>query len=101
IFDSPPLLAATDASILSTLVDGTVVVVSAGRTRAEELEQGVELLDRVGGSVVGVLVNNFDPHRAYGIAYRRGRQRYYGYGRHYQPAASAEAGQPETPRRQA
>jgi tyrosine-protein kinase Etk/Wzc len=100
IFDSPPLLAATDASILSTLVDGTVVVVSAGRTRAEELDQGVEILDRVGGSVVGVLINNFDPHRAYGIGYRRGRQQYYGYGRHYQPAASGEAGQPKAPQRQ-
>jgi tyrosine-protein kinase Etk/Wzc len=93
LFDSPPLLAATDASILSTLVEGTLVVVSAGRTRAEELDQGVELLERVGGKVLGVIMNNFDPHRAYGIAYRRGRQQYYGYGRHYQPGVTAEGGQ--------
>ncbi|MGB2958855.1 MAG: polysaccharide biosynthesis tyrosine autokinase [Bacteroidota bacterium] len=101
LFDSPPLLAATDASILSTLVEGTLVVVSAGRTRAEELDQGVELLERVGGKVMGVLINNFDPHRAYGIGYRRGRQRYYGYGRHYEQTASAEAGQKKSPQRQA
>jgi hypothetical protein len=25
-------------------------------------------------------VNNFDPHRAYGITYRRVRHRYYSYG---------------------
>ncbi len=99
LFDSAPLLAATDASILSTLVEGTLVVVSAGRTRAEELEQGVELIQRVGGRVLGVLINNFDPHRAYGIAYRRGRQRYYGYGRHYQQTVTAEASQKKSPQR--
>jgi capsular exopolysaccharide synthesis family protein len=80
LYDSPPLLAATDPSVISTLVDGTVVVVSAGRTRVEELEQGIEHLERVGANIVGVLVNNFDPHRAYGITYRRVRHRYYSYG---------------------
>ena len=48
--------------------------------RAEELEQGIEHLERVGASVLGVVVNNFDPHRAYGITYRRLRHRYYSYG---------------------
>jgi tyrosine-protein kinase Etk/Wzc len=100
LFDSPPLLAATDASILSTLVEGTLIVVSAGRTRAEELNQGVEILERVGGAILGVILNNFDPHRAYGIAYRRGRQRYYGYGRHYQQGVKAEDGQAKQGQRQ-
>jgi len=88
LYDSPPLLAATDPSVISTLVEGTLVVVSAGRTRVEELEQGIEHLERVGANVLGVLVNNFDPHRAYGITYRRVRNRYYSYGSYQRQRAT-------------
>jgi capsular exopolysaccharide synthesis family protein len=57
IVDSPPLQAVTDAAILSSLVDGTVLVVDAGRTRSGAVRNGRETLAKVGARVLGVTLN--------------------------------------------
>lgn len=57
IIDSPPLQAVTDAAILSSLVDGTVLVVDAGRTRRGAVQNGHEALTKVGGRTLGVTLN--------------------------------------------
>lgn len=57
IVDSPPLQAVTDAAILSSLVDGTVLVVDAGRTRSGAVRSGREALAKVGARVLGVTLN--------------------------------------------
>jgi protein-tyrosine kinase len=57
IIDSPPLQAVTDAAILSSLVDGTVLVVDAGRTRSGAVRNGRETLAKVGARVLGVTLN--------------------------------------------
>ena len=80
LFDTSPVMAVTDPSVISTMTDGVVMVVSSGSTRMEDLEQAVELLEGVGGKVVGVVLNNFDPHRAYGVPFRRGTRGKYGTG---------------------
>jgi capsular exopolysaccharide synthesis family protein len=76
LIDSSPVLSVTDASIVSTYVDGTLFVVSARRTRLEELQQATETVEAVGGKILGVIVNNFDVHLAYGISSRRARGGY-------------------------
>jgi capsular exopolysaccharide synthesis family protein len=57
IIDSPPLQAVTDAAILSSLVDGTVLVVDAGRTRSGAVRNGREALAKVGARVLGATLN--------------------------------------------
>ena len=57
VVDSPPLQAVTDAAILSALVDGTVLVVDAGRTRTGAARNGREALAKVGARVLGVTLN--------------------------------------------
>ena len=57
IVDSPPLQAVTDAAILSALVEGTVLVVDAGRTRRGAVQNGHEALVKVGGRILGVTLN--------------------------------------------
>jgi capsular exopolysaccharide synthesis family protein len=57
IIDSPPLQAVTDAAILSSLVDGTVLVVDAGHTRRGAVRNGREALAKVGARVLGVTLN--------------------------------------------
>ena len=79
LFDSSPMLAVTDPAVTSTVVDGTIIVVSASKTRMNELEQSKEILESVGGRLLGVVLNNFDLRRAYGIAYRSAGQSTYGY----------------------
>lgn len=57
IVDSPPLQAVTDAAILSSLVDGTVLVVFAGHSRSGAVRNGRETLAKVGARVLGVTLN--------------------------------------------
>lgn len=73
VFDSPPVLLTTDAAILSTQSDATVVVTSAGRTSSDALKQAIEELSNVGAPVVGTVLNRFDPTYMYGY------QDTYGY----------------------
>ena len=81
VFDSSPVLAVTDPSVVATMVDEIVVVVSSGKTRMRDLEHAIEQLAGVGGKIGGVIVNNFDPRKAYGFVYGRQRKAYYyGYG---------------------
>ena len=83
LFDSPPLLAVTDSAILSRIVDGVLIVVSAGRTGFTSLERVAEILQGVGRSPTGVVLNNFDMRRAYGGYYGRYRRDHYSYGYGY------------------
>jgi capsular exopolysaccharide synthesis family protein len=79
MFDSPPLLAVTDAAVLSTSVDGAILVASAGATRAAAISRASEFLHGVGGKTLGVLLNNFDIKKAYGGYYSSYSYDYYGY----------------------
>ncbi len=83
IFDSAPVLAVTDASILSTQVEGTLLIILAGTTVMDELEHSIEQLERVNAHVLGVAMNNFDIKRAYGSYYGQYKSRYYGYYGYY------------------
>lgn len=61
ILDSPPLLAVTDAQILTTLSDGTVVVVQHGVTKKDEISQAKDLLEKVKGNILGVVLSQIPP----------------------------------------
>ncbi len=79
IFDTPPVLVATDAALLSTQCDATIVVTQAGATRTYELEQTLGSLTGVGATVIGTLLNRFDASMTYGYnyKYRYHAQNYY------------------------
>jgi capsular exopolysaccharide synthesis family protein len=79
LFDSAPVLAVTDAAAFAREVDGTVLVVSSGDTAGPEIERAMEALNTVGAKVLGVVLNNFDPTRAYGGNYGPYRRSRYGY----------------------
>ena len=60
IFDHPPLLTVTDAQIMATKVDGTIVVVPQGEVKKAELDQAAELLEKVNANVLGSVLNKVD-----------------------------------------
>jgi succinoglycan biosynthesis transport protein ExoP len=60
VLDTPPVLAAADAAVLSSLVDATILVVRAGRTRETEAQATVEQLLAVNARVVGAVLNDQD-----------------------------------------
>jgi capsular exopolysaccharide synthesis family protein len=75
LFDSPPVMAVTDASILAKQVDGVLLVVDSGQTRRGMAEQAYRTLQQVGASVLGVILNK--------IALTRGGYYYYYYSGYY------------------
>ncbi|RSD27256.1 CpsD/CapB family tyrosine-protein kinase [Mesobacillus subterraneus] len=58
IFDTPPVMAVTDSQILSNKCDGTILVVSCGKTLTEEAIKAKELLVSAKANVLGVVLNN-------------------------------------------
>jgi polysaccharide biosynthesis transport protein len=60
IIDSPPVVPVTDATVLSTLVDGVILVVRSSKTTKELIRRALRSLRDVGGRVVGVVLNGAD-----------------------------------------
>ena len=73
VIDSPPVLSATDAVLLSTQADATIVVAAAGTTKEGDLSHSLARLDDVGAKVIGTLLNRFDLSMAYGYKYSYGQ----------------------------
>lgn len=57
IFDSPPTLVVTDATVLSNRVDGTIVVVRANKTRQGAAKQTISTLRQAGANLLGSVIN--------------------------------------------
>lgn len=57
ILDTPPVHAVTDAQILSTKVDGVILVVRAERTKKESVISAKAALDKVNANILGTVLN--------------------------------------------
>ncbi|MBU3092789.1 CpsD/CapB family tyrosine-protein kinase [Clostridium sp. CF011] len=57
LIDAPPVLAVTDAQIISTIVDGVIFVASYGEAQKKALVDAKQLIDKVGGKILGVVFN--------------------------------------------
>jgi polysaccharide biosynthesis transport protein len=77
LLDSPPLQAVTDAVVLSKHADGVILVVKAGKTLRDDVTRSVRQVIDVGGSLVGVILNELDLDQRRSYYYYN----YYGYGK--------------------
>lgn len=84
IVDAPPVLPVTDAAVLAKSADGVVMVVSAGKTNAEQLEHSLEGIAQTGGKVLGVVLNRAASSKLAKLKYGDAQ---YGYGYGYGDAA--------------
>lgn len=75
IIDSPPAISFTDAAILSTLVDGVVLVAMAGKSSIHLMRRFKQRLGTIGARIYGVVLN--------GIKANSTDYDYYGYGYTY------------------
>ena len=69
LFDSPPIIAVTDAAVLATKMDGTILVVKADRTDRDALVQSQNILKKVNARIFGTVVNGLSADRRYGYYY--------------------------------
>jgi capsular exopolysaccharide synthesis family protein len=74
VVDTAPLLLVTDATILSRLVDGVVLVVESGVTARRALVRAHKILESAGGRILGTVLNKWDA---------RDEGYYSGYGSYY------------------
>lgn len=101
IIDTPPVLAVTDAAVLSPNVDGVVMVVAADQTHRGALTRAVTTLGSAHARVLGVVLNKVEATGGGSYGYRgRYYGRYYGmeedakkglFGRKANVAARSEA----------
>jgi capsular exopolysaccharide synthesis family protein len=96
IFDSPPSLPVADASILASQVGGTILVIDSSKTRRTTATHAAQELQRIGGNLLGTVLNAFEP---------QGRYSYYDtyyptyYGLDHERSSSNGNGKRSRPRR--
>jgi capsular exopolysaccharide synthesis family protein len=96
VIDSPPIMAATDAVILSVLVDGVLIVVRSGETPKEAFTRTRDLLAGVKCHMLGVVLNAVDASSPdYYYSYRYYPYSYGGYGREEDSKKSRRSRRPE------
>jgi capsular exopolysaccharide synthesis family protein len=89
VIDSPPIMAATDAVILSVQTDGVLLVVRSGETPKEAFTRTRDLLVSVKCHILGVVLNAVDSGAPdYYYSYR-----YYPYSYGYGPQETPESPQ--------
>lgn len=88
LFDSPPILGVSDASVLASEVDQTVIVVQHRRFPRAMLTRVKQAILGVGGTVLGVVLNNVDLKHDQNYYYYTN---YYGY---YEPRSKTDRAQP-------
>jgi len=57
ILDSPPVGIVTDAAVLSTIVDGTILVCGVDKTKIDEIKAAKVALHKVNANIIGVIMN--------------------------------------------
>ncbi|MBN2411866.1 polysaccharide biosynthesis tyrosine autokinase [candidate division KSB1 bacterium] len=77
LIDTPPIIAVTDSSVLSTMVDGVILVVRSGKSKSEAVIHALEQLNRVEAPILGVILNGIQASNVYGSYY------YYNYYHYY------------------
>ena len=78
LFDSPPLVAVTDATMVSKEIDSIVIVVKVGQTDKKAFEHTIQSLRNVSAPIGGVVLNAVTHKNSYGSYYY-----YYQYYHYY------------------
>jgi succinoglycan biosynthesis transport protein ExoP len=94
VIDSPPVMAATDAVIVSSLTDGVLLVARSGETPKEAFTRTRDLLGAVKCRILGVVLNAVDSSAPdYYYSYRYYPYAYgYGYGEEVEKKVSVPSG---------
>ena len=92
-FDSPPIMGVSDASILASEVDMTIQVIQYRRYPQPMNIRAKQLIEKVGGNLVGIVLNNINMSQDESYYYYSGYYHdYYSRNEDQEPAAPAEAG---------
>lgn len=79
LLDLPPFAGITDASVVSNIVDGYLLVTRMGYTNLRELKYGLNDMKQVGMHVLGFVVNDISMKSSHYAYYRYGYKHSYAY----------------------
>ena len=79
LFDSPPLVAVTDANLISKGIDQIILVVKVGQTDKKAFHHTVQNLSNINAPLGGIILNAVDNKSSYGSYYYYYYQNYYNY----------------------
>ena len=72
LIDCPPVLAASDASILASKVDGVLLVLRSGYSESGAAHDAIEALRQVKANLIGVILNSVSSRKStYSNYYKR------------------------------
>ena len=60
VIDSPPIASFTDGVIISSMVDGVILVVHGGKTSRQMVKRTRQMLQEIGAKIIGVVLNKAD-----------------------------------------
>jgi uncharacterized protein involved in exopolysaccharide biosynthesis len=81
LFDSPPILGVSDASVLASEVDMVIQVVQYRRYPQPMTLRAKQMIEKVGGNLVGIVLNNINMSQDEGYYYYSGYYHDYYYSR--------------------
>lgn len=87
IFDTPPVVAVTDALLLGMQTDAMVLIARADVSKSDGVLRAVDAVERSNIRFLGVILNNFNVSNAYGAYYR-----YYQYYHYYSNEGPQKSG---------
>ena len=94
-FDSPPIMGVSDASILASEVDMTVQVIQYRRYPQPMNVRAKQLIEKVGGNLVGIVLNNINMSQDESYYYYSGYYHdYYAKNEDSEPVADGKAKKP-------
>ena len=80
LFDSPPMIAVTDATMISKEIDQVVLIVKVGQTDKKAFHHTVTNLRNINAPLGGIIMNAVTSKSSYGSYYYYYYQYYHYYG---------------------
>jgi capsular exopolysaccharide synthesis family protein len=77
IIDSPPIASFTDGVLISSIVDGVLLVVQGGKTSRQVVKRTRQMLTEIGAKVIGVVLNKIDLRSQEYYYYHQDYKSYY------------------------
>jgi len=98
-FDSPPIMGVSDASILASEVDMTLQVIQYRRYPQPMNIRAKQLIEKVGGNLIGIVLNNINMSQDESYYYYSGYYHdYYSRNEDQEPTAPSHAGSSDKPK---
>jgi succinoglycan biosynthesis transport protein ExoP len=95
LFDSPPIIGVSDASVLASIADGTVLLIQHRRNPASMVQRAKQIIDSLKAPVIGVVLNQVPLGSGEDYGYYTANYSYYSHGREARKSRKKGAREPE------